>query len=366
MVFGPARSRPSCAISLSGHLAGSRRILPLPWCCAHSLLAVGRTCRPHSRPWPSTLCTKYLVGPIRRPTCFFLGLPALHVCSSQRHFRNGVRWRLHSHSGAAGPRPATVGPHLLGWASGTPCASVLYELALPDSLRLSTGRALPLFGRLHSFTSGARVPLPAAVFALSQNTPGTWAHWCLSLLQHHAAGNPADFGVGPRCSSAVTRRWLHRVVNPLLDRAWFHRLRRGLALLSGIRFNPGAVRPYALDHMVYNSTVDPGLARWWGLARHGHDPCPGGRTARHRGDVSQCAFCSSASGDFAHCLAICPAFSDLRLRWCAAVRVVPAEAAVWARHPWLFTPGHPGNSHGTVRGHVQFVGQVCARVHDHR
>ena len=42
------------------------------------------------------------------------------------------------------------GRHLLGWASGTPCASVLYEFALPDSIRLSTGRALALFGRLHS------------------------------------------------------------------------------------------------------------------------------------------------------------------------------------------------------------------------
>ena len=91
------------------------------------------------------------------------------------------------------PAQRRWGRHLLGWASGTPCASVLYELALPDSLRLSTGRALALFGRLHSLTAGARVPLPAAVFDLSQNTRGTWAHWCLSLLQHHAAGNPADF-----------------------------------------------------------------------------------------------------------------------------------------------------------------------------
>ena len=77
MVFGLARSWLSCASQWP--LAGSRPILPLPRCYAHSLLAVGRTCRPHSRPWPSTFCTKCLVGPIRRPTCFLLAIPALHI-----------------------------------------------------------------------------------------------------------------------------------------------------------------------------------------------------------------------------------------------------------------------------------------------
>ena len=126
-------------------------------------------------PPPSTFCTKYLVAPSE-------GLPA-----SFSHF---LRSRMFF------PAPLSErswGRHLLGGASGTPCASVLYELALPDSLCLSNGRALALFGRLHSLTAGVRSS-PAAVLALSHNTPGTWAHWCLSLLQHHAAGNPADFG----------------------------------------------------------------------------------------------------------------------------------------------------------------------------
>ena len=360
MEFGPVRSKPSCAVSLSGHLlevVPSCRYLgvvltpSLRWDAhvAH-ILARGHRLFAQSSSWARS----------EGLTCFLLALPTLHVMFFPVPLseRNSLAIALALWRDLAQRR---WGRHLLGWASGTPCASVLYELALPDSLRLSTGRAQALFDRLHSLTAGARVPLPTAV-SLSQDTPGTWARWRLSLLQHHAARNPADFGVGPRCSSAVTRRWLHRVVYPLLDRTWFHRLRRGLALLSGIRFNSGAVRPDVLDHVVYNSTVDAGLARWWGLARHGHDLVdeqPG------TGDVSQCAFCSSASGDLVHCLAMCPAFSDLRLRWCGTVRVVPAEAAVWARHPWLFTPGHPANSHGTVRGHVQFVGQVCARVHDH-
>ena len=33
---------------------------------------------------------------------------------------------------------------------------------------------------LHSLTANARVPLPA----LSLNTPGTWAHWCVSLFSN--------------------------------------------------------------------------------------------------------------------------------------------------------------------------------------
>ena len=157
------------------------------------------------------------------------------------------------------------GRHLLGWASGH---AVRFGTL---SLRVSTGRALALFGRLHSLSSGTRVPLPATVFTLSLHTPGTWAHWCLSLLQHHAAGDPGQFGVGPRCSTTVTRRWLQRVVCPLLDRAWLRRLWRGLALLSNVRFIPGVVRPRPIGLQLQR--------RFWhgsmvGLARHGHDPCP--------------------------------------------------------------------------------------------
>ena len=121
MVFGPALSRPSCAVSLNGRLL---EVVP-SYRYAHTVPAVGRPYRPHSRPWPSAFCTKYLVGPLRRPTCLLLALSALHLRSSQCDFRNGVCWRLHSQSCAAGPRAATMGRHLLGWASGNPCASVL-------------------------------------------------------------------------------------------------------------------------------------------------------------------------------------------------------------------------------------------------
>ena len=162
------------------------------------------------------------------------------------------------------------GRHLLGWASGTPCASVLYEFALPDSICLSTGRALSLVWP-SPFAHCRRVLRSCfAVFALSQNTPGTWAHWCLSLLQHHAAGNPADFGVGPRCSSAVTRRWS---CTALSIPCWTER-----GFIVSVAASPSSlVSASTLELSVpsrwtFWSTIplfDLGLARWWGLARHG-------------------------------------------------------------------------------------------------
>ena len=182
----------------------------------------------------------------------------------------------------------SVGPQ------GTPWAAVLYELALPDSLRVATGRSLSLFVRLHTLSSGGRSPIPASVFVLSQRVPGTWAHWCFSLPHHHAEGSPGYHGVGVGCSPLVIRRWLHHVVFPVLDRAWVQRLARALAILTGVRFSPGLVRSFALDLSIYNSDVDPGLVRWWGLARHGHDPFPGGRPARHRGGEVACLFCPTS------------------------------------------------------------------------
>ena len=101
---------------------------------------------------------------------------------------------------------------------------------------------------------------------------------------------------GPRCSLTVTRCWLQRVVFPLLDRAWLRRLWRGL---SNVRFTPGVVRSYVINRSIYNSGIDSGMARWWGLARHGHDPCPGRRAAQHspRGS-SRSLFMGAALLDF--------------------------------------------------------------------
>ena len=167
MVFGPARSRPSCAVSLSGRLLEVVPISPLPWCCAHTVPAMGRPYRPRSRPWPSAFSTKYLVGPLRRPTSHFL--LSTYVLPSATFGTKfvGDCTRSLAQLDLAQRR---WGRHLLGWASFTPCASVLYELALPDSLRLSTGRALALFGRLHSLSLQARAFLLPRQYLLSCRT----------------------------------------------------------------------------------------------------------------------------------------------------------------------------------------------------
>ena len=132
----------------------------------------------------------------------------------------------------------------------------------------------------------------------------------------------------------MIRRWLHHVVFPVLDRAWV----RALAILTGVRFSPGSVCPFALDLSIYNSDVDPGLE---GGGLHGHDPCPGGRPARHRGGEVACLFCPSTFGDLTHCLTSCPAFEDVRVQWCMAARIAPAEGfwRVLDLNPPLSPPG---------------------------
>ena len=45
----------------------------------------------------------------------------------------------------------------------------------------------------------------------------------------------------------MIRRWLHLEVFPVLDRAWVQGLAHALAILTGVRFFPGSVRPFALD-----------------------------------------------------------------------------------------------------------------------
>ena len=175
------------------------------------------------------------MGPLRRLCCLLLALPTLHVCSSQCHFRNGVRWRLHSQSCAAGPRPATMGRHLLGWASGTPCASVLREFALPDSFHLSTGRALALFGRLRSSSCGSvcslaehlSYPGPLPLVSLSSPTPRcreSSRFWCRATLL--LSGQPPMVAPSPSSVStstlelSVPTSWTAWSTIPLLILVW--------------------------------------------------------------------------------------------------------------------------------------------------
>ena len=152
-----------------------------------------------------------------------------------------------------------------------------------DSLRMAHGQALSLYGRLTALDSGTRTPLPAVVFRLAASVPGTWAHWCQSLLIYHSCWLPEFSGVGPGSNPSAVRRWFARGVAPALDRAWSHWPIGGLSALHPVRSNVSSSR-FSLDDAIYGPCINHADARWWGLARHGDDPCPGGRTSRHRGD----------------------------------------------------------------------------------
>ena len=174
--------------------------------------------------------------------------------------------------------------------------------------------------------------LQVAIFQsplLFSNT-GSWAHRCQTVLEHHDI--PADHAVGPRCS----RRDVSAALFPVFDRAWHSRLTRALSLLT-------SSTSVAYAYVFYSRGVDPENARWWGLARHDLDSCPGGRPARHRSDPTSCLFCPWAVGDLQH--------------WCVATHASPNDVARWATHPWIFEPGHDANSLRNVRGHVLFVGR---------
>ena len=237
-------------------------------------------------------------------------------------------------------------------------ASLVFTMACASPL---VG-ALALYVRLASFALGSRPPVPASVFTLAQSTPGSWAHWCHAVISHHSVQRPELCGVGPGCSASFTQRWVRRSVTPVLDRSWRQRVERSLGLLHTIRCDPRAQPQLSLPAFVYSQSVDAGLARWWGLARYGHDPAPGGRAARHRNSSPVCSFCCADVGDLAHCLSYCPAFSDLRVQWCVDTGVAPSDAPWWASGEWIFDPWHVDNTPSVMRAHVRFVGLVCSRL----
>ena len=167
--------------------------------------------------------------------------------------------------------------------------------------------------------------------------------WTTDSSIHHA-------GVGPGSNPGAVRRWFARGVALALDRAWSHRLIGGLSALDSVRFDVSS-SCISLNHAIYGPGINPADARWWGLARHGHDPCPGGRTSRHRGDPLDCRFCGSSLGTLAHCMGSCPAFVDLQLEWCAAAGVHMRDIVQWSSHEWVFDPLHSLNKRAChIRG----------------
>ena len=256
IVFGPVRPRPSSSVLLSGELlhvvsscrcSGVVMTSSLRW-DAHftHLISRGhwffaqRTSRDHSEGFSAT------------PTHFLLTTCVVPSTISSTEFIGDCNGK----SRADGLRTTTMGCRLSRWASRTPSVSAVDEFALVDSFRVSSGQASALFGRLHSFFSGIRVPISATVFTFSVKTPGTWVHWCLSLLQYMWTL------VSLVLVRVVLCRWLQRV-GVSLRRLW-----RGFASFFHVRFTPGVVRrPFHIQcqHRFRHGSMV-------GLARHGYDP----------------------------------------------------------------------------------------------
>ena len=173
-----------------------------------------RTSRDHSEGFSAT------------PTHFLLTTCVVPSTISSTEFIGDCNGK----SRADGLRTTTMGCRLSRWASRTPSVSAVDEFALVDSFRVSSGQASALFGRLHSFFSGIRVPISATVFTFSvkhqahgsigvylfSSTCGPWSVWCWSAL----------FSV-VGCSG-----WEFRfVVCGAVSHPFFH-----------VRFTPGVVR----------------------------------------------------------------------------------------------------------------------------
>ena len=254
------------------------------------------------------------------------------------------------------------GRFLLGWPSGSPSAGVLAELGWPDAERLSTGRLLSLSGRACAFPSGPRCPLPGTVFHIAAGLAGSWAHHAQELCLSVGAVMPHMCGVVPGCLPSLARRWFDSQVRPSLDSAFFHRVVGSASSLSVVHFPLSTlVVGVGPDSRVYGRATSPTHARLWDLARWGHNPFPGGRSARHNHLPLGCPFCLDPVGDLFHCLCVCPAFDDLRAQWYQRSGVPVQSAPEWCRHPWLFDTSSNLNSSGSIRAHVRFVGEASER-----
>ena len=62
----------------------------------------------------------------------------------------------------------------------------------------------------------------------------------------------------------------------------------------------------------------------------------------------------------------CSHHSVARASWVYFCGIAVSEAALWARHSWIFNPQHETNTMQTVRAHVRFVGLVCSQLESPR
>ena len=353
MVFGRARSRPSCSVFLSGQLllvVSSYRYFGVV--LISSLRLDGPLCPSYLSRSP-VLRAKHFVGPLRRLPIIFLHIS----CSPCANFFSATIGAEfvgdYTRSLAQLDFFITTMRISFGWASGTPSVSVFNGFALPRH-----------FPRVY-WSFGFVRPIPCILLRNSRASHRYSFHSLIAhtrhigpigvylFLQHHAAGDFGQFGVGPRCSLTVTLRWL-------VTLCWLQRVVCPLWIALGFVVY-GAVSVFPLQCPFYSGSCVPTHSTdrfatpasiFASFARHGHDPCPGGRGARHRGDVSSCAFCTSRVGDLTHCLTCCPCFCRLACPVCSRSLCNGRSTLGFSiRRIWP-TP------RCTVRAHIQFVGQV--------
>ena len=81
---------------------------------------------------------------------------------------------------------------------------------------------------------------------------------------------------------SLARRWFDSQVRPSLDSALRHRVVGSASSLSVVHFPLQTVAVgVGPDSRVYGRSTSPTHARLWSLAKWGHDPFPGGRSARN-------------------------------------------------------------------------------------
>ena len=159
---------------------------------------------------------------------------------------------------------------VLGWPRGSPVAAVHFGSGWLDAQRLIAGRLLSLFGRITSIPIGDCSPLPAIVSRVL----------VLQLLR------AVIYALLWRLSRRVLLMWV--------PAAPFSECESG-----SLSVVDGCCSPHA----------DP-VVCIVGLPRQDTTHSLG-RSARHLGCDPSCALCG-ATGDLFHCLAACPAFTDLR------------------------------------------------------
>ena len=169
---------------------------------------------------------------------------------------------------------------------------------MADAEHLALGRLLSLLGRSFSTAQGLGGPLPATVLSVASQSPGTWAHHALAVCAHLDIPSPLTAGIHPQSPPHRVRRWVDLVVSLSLNLALRQRLQASIYSLSTTRLPDGATFSVNAgpDVFVYGRGSSPEHARFWSLARWGHDPLPCGRPARHLGLHGSCRFRDASVG----------------------------------------------------------------------